>query len=167
MLGIMALVMFGALIFMRKSVRDAVGGYNNVAGEIINDIETCLSRFSKYLSDSCNVRRGHAVQQQAEQHLDIYTKGLRIRKKHLEDVRRKRAYLAEDYRDYFGDKSFCDETMSRPYDYDFDQRVEYPYPAPFLAGDRRQIEFVTAGNYVTVPSSYVTSIQVRLEGIYE
>ena len=57
--------------------------------------------------------------------------------------------------------------MSRPYDYDFDQRTEYPYPAPFLAGDCRQIEFVSAGNYITVPSSYVTRMLVRMEGIYE
>ena len=167
MLGILGAVMFGALLIMRMSVLDAVRGYNNAAREIINDIESCLSRFSKYLGTSCNVRRGHAVQQQAKQDLDVYTKGLRIRKKHLEDIRKKRAYLAEDYLDYFGDKSFCDETMSRPYDYDFDQRVEYTYPAPYLAGDCRQIEFITAGNYVTVPSSYVTSILVKLEGIYE
>ena len=167
MLGLLAAVMFGALLFMRKSVLNAIRDYNNVAHEIISDIQTCLSRFSKYLGVSCNVRRGHAVQQQAGMDLDIYTKGLRIRKKHLEDIRKKRAYLAEDYRDYFGDKSVCDETMSRPYDYDFDQKTEYTYPAPYLAGDCRQIQFITAGNYVTVPSSYVTSILVKLEGIYE
>jgi hypothetical protein len=57
--------------------------------------------------------------------------------------------------------------MSRPYDYDFDQKTEYAYPAPFLAGDSRQIEFISSGNFVTVPSSYVTRISVRMEGIYE
>ena len=36
-----------------------------------------------------------------------------------------------------------------------------------LAGDCRQIEFISNGNLVTVPSSYVKRILVRMEGIYE
>ena len=167
MLLILAAVMFVSLFFLRRSVTEAVRSYNNNAHEIMNDIQGGLKRFSKYLSALCNVRRGHAVQNYAQENLDEYTKSLRIRKKHQEDIRKKRAYLAEGYRDYFGDRSLCDETMARPYDYDFDQKTEYPYPAPFLAGDRRQIEFISNGNYVTVPSSYVTRILVRMEGIYE
>ena len=99
--------------------------------------------------------------------LDEYTRSLRLRKKHQEDIRKQRALLAEGYGDYFGDHTCCDETMARPYEYDFDQPTEYAYPAPFLAGDCRQIEFISSGNFVTVPSSYVTRILVRMEGIYE
>ena len=57
--------------------------------------------------------------------------------------------------------------MSRPFEYDFDQKTEYEYPAPFLSGDCRQIEFLSNGNLVSVPSSYVTRILVRLEELYE
>ena len=114
-----------------------------------------------------NVMRGHAVLNYGKKNPDEYTKGLRIRRKHLEDIRKIRAYLAEDYQDYFGDRSFCDETMSRPYEYDFDQRTEFGYPAPFLSGDFRQIDFISKGNTVTVPFSYVTGIYVKMEGIYE
>lgn len=167
MVGVLAAVLLVTLIFLRASVLNAVRGYNNVAHEIISEIQLSLQKFSTYLSASCNVRRGHAVQNYAQKNVDEYTKSLRIRKKHQEDIRKRRAYLAEDYRDYFGDYSFCDETMSRPYEYDFDQKVEYAYPAPFLAGDCRQIEFISNGNFVTVPSSYVTSVLVRMEGIYE
>jgi hypothetical protein len=156
-----------SLLFLRSSVVKAVKGYNNVAREILNDIHITMKSFSRYLSASCSVRRGHAVQNAAQKDLDEYTKSIRIRKKHKEDIRRKRAYLVEGYRDYFGDRSCCDETMSRPYDYDFDKKTEYDYPAPFLAGDFRQIEFISSGNFVTVPSSYVTRILVRLEEIYE
>ena len=167
MVGILAAVMLVALFFLRSSILNAVKGYNRVAQEILNEVQTSLQQVSKYLSTSCNVRRGHAVQNHARKNLDVYTKNLRIRKKHQEDIRKRRAYLAEDYRDYFGDRSFCDETMSRPYEYDFDQTTEYDYPAPFLAGDCRQIEFISGGNLITVPSSYVTRILVRMEGIYE
>ena len=164
---VLGVIMFAALFFLRKRVVNAVKAYNNTVHGVMEEIYAALKRFSKYLSASCNVRRGHKVQYYTEKNLDEYTLGLRIRKKHLEDIRKKRAYLAEDYQDYFADRSFCDETMSRPYEYDFDQKVEYDYPAPFLAGDRRQIEFISNGNFVAVPSSYVTKILVRMEGIYE
>ncbi len=166
-LVVLAIVLLISLFVMRSSVVNAVRGYNNTAKEIINDIHSSMKQFSKYLSASCNVRRGHAVQNYAKKNLDEYTKSLRIRKKHQEDIRRRRAYLEENYGDYLVDCSHCDETMSRPYDYDFDQPMEYKYPAPFLAGDTRQIAFISNDNFVTVPSSFVTRIGVRMEGIYE
>lgn len=167
MCGVLAIVMFVSLFFLRSSVVDAVKAYNDTAHGIMGDIEAAMMRISKYLSASCNVRRGHAVQNYANKNLDEYTKSLRIRKKHQEDIRRIRAQLMEGYAAYFGDRSCCDETMCRPYEYDFDQTTEYAYPAPFLAGDCRQIEFISNGNLVTVPSSYITRIWVSLEGIYE
>ncbi len=167
MLGIFAGIMFVSLLFLRSSVVNAVKSYNDIMQEVINDIQSSLKRVSKYLSASCSVRRGYAVQNHAKKDLDEYTKSLRIRKKHQEDIRKKRAFLMEEYGDFLGGRDFCDETMSRPYDYDFEQKTEYAYPAPFLAGDCRQIEFISNGNFVTVPSSYVTRILVSLEEIYE
>lgn len=166
-LGVLAVILLVSLFVMRLSVVNAVSGYNNTAKEIINDIHSSMKQFSKYLSASCNVRRGHAVQNYAKKNLDACTKSLRIRKKHQEDIRRRRAHLEENYSDYLKDRSYADKTMSRPYDYDFDQTTEYAYPAPFLAGDTRQIEFISHGNFVTVPSSFITRIAVRMEGIYE
>ena len=166
-LGVLAIILLISLFIMRASVVNSVKGYNNTAKEIMNNIHASMKQFSKYLSASCNVRRGHAVQNYAKKNLDEYTKSLRIRKKHQEDIRRLRAHLKENYSDYLEGRSYCDETMSRPYDHDFDQTTEFSYPAPFLAGDTRQIEFISKGNLITVPSSFITSIIVRMEGIYE
>ena len=166
-LGVLAVILLISLFIMRSSVVNAVREYNNTAREVINDIHSSMKQFSKYLSAAYNVRRGYAVQNYAQKNLDEYTKSLRIRKKHQEDIRRKRALLKENYSDYLADRSYSDETMSRPYDYDFDKTTEYSYPAPFLAGDTRQIEFISNGNFVTVPSSFITRITVRMEGIYE
>ena len=159
--------LLGALFAMRYSIRNAVRSYNNATKAIVNDINASLKQISKYLGEACNVRRGHIVQNFADKNVDEYTTGLRIRKKHQEDVKKKRASIAEEYSDYLCDKTFYDETMTRPYDYDFNRKIEYDYPAPFLAGDSRQIEFINNGNLVTVPSSYVTRISVRLEEIYD
>lgn len=134
MCGVLAIVMLVTLFVLRASVLNAVRDYNNVAHEIVNDIQDSLKRFSKYLSASSNVRRGYAVQNYAKSNLDEYTKNIRIRKKHKEDIQKKRAQLLEGYGDYLGDRSYCYETMCRAYDYDFDQKTEYSYPAPFLAG---------------------------------
>lgn len=167
MIGLFALILFVALFFLRNSIKRAVKQFNDVINDVINDISTSLKQVSNYLSASCNVRRGHSVQNYSKKNVDEYTKSIRIRKKHQEDIRRRRACLLEDYEDYFAGKEYCDETMARPYDFDFDATVEYDYEAPFLAGDTRQIEFMSSGNFVTVPSSYVTKISVRMEGIYE
>ena len=164
---ILIIVMVVVLVLMRSSLRNAVRAYNSTVKDIVDEIQASLRQFSQYLSASYNVRRGHAILNYSKKNLDEYTKSLRIRKKHQEDIRKRRAYLAEEYKDYFGDSSYCDETMSRSYDYDFDLKTEYQYPAPFLAGDERQIEFVSSGNFVAVPSSYVTKILVRMEGIYD
>ena len=166
-LGVLALAMFVSLLFMRLSVTKAIKAYNNTARDILKEIQQSMKQFSRYLSASCNVRKGHTVLNYSRSNLDEYTKSLRIRKKHLEDISKKRAILFENYKDYFGDRSYYDETMIRPYDYDFDQTTEYAYPAPFLAGDFRQIDFMSKGNMVSVPSSYITRIIVRMEGIYE
>jgi hypothetical protein len=167
MLGLLALIMFVALLYLRSVVLKAVQAYNDTARGIITEIRATLKQVSNYLSAFSNVRKGHCVQNYAKNNLDFYTRSLRIRKKHQQDIQRKRAYLAEQYRDYIADYTFCDEAMSRPYEYDFDLTTDYPYPAPFLAGDRRQMEFICNGNYVTVPSSFVTKILVRMEEIYE
>ena len=166
-IGVLAVILVASLFTMRSSVLNAVREYNNTARSVIADIHASMNQFSEYLSASYNVRRGHAIQNYAKKNVDDYTKNLRVRKKHQEDIRKRRAHLAENYGDYLKDRSYCDETMSRPYDYDFDQTTEYSYPAPFLAGDYRQIEFISNGNFVTVPSSFITRIIVRMEGIYE
>lgn len=162
-----ALILFISLFALRSTVKNAVRDYNRTMQWVLDDIQVSLKRFAKYLSASCNTRRGYAIEEYANRNLDEYTKSLRIRKKHQQDIRRQRAILMEEYRDYFGGSSFCDETMSMPYDYDFDRRIEYTYPAPFLVEDSRRIEFISSGNYVTVPSSYIESILVKMEGIYE
>ncbi len=166
-LAVLLADMFLSLIFLRKSVRDAVKDYNEAVNAIILEIKDSLKKLSEYLSAFSNVRRGHVVQELAKKNVDLYTRGLRIRRKHQEDIRRKRAYLAEDYRDYIRNAEYWDETMIHPYQYDFGQNNEYPYPAPFLSGDFRQIEFISNGNYVKVPFSYVERIVVRQEEVYD
>lgn len=166
-LGVMGVIMFVSLFFLRLPLKEAVRDFNEQMRETLNTILDGMKRHAKFLSSVCNVRRGHTIIQYTEKNVDDYTKSIRIRKKHQEDLRKKRAYLIESYGDFVLDETYCDETMSNPYDYDFGKKVEYEYPAPFLAGNFRQIEFLMHGNYIAVPSSFVTSLLLRVEEIYD
>lgn|GEM_PF-1471301 len=167
MIGLLGIAMFIILLCLRVPLKNAVRDFNNEMTTIINRIRGSMQNFSRYLSSVCNVRRGNAVMKYAELNPDQYTMSIRIRKKHQEDLRLKRAILVEGYSDFIADKNYYDDTMIQPYEYDFGQRKEYNYPAPFLAGDFRQIEFLENGNYVEIPSSFVKRLTLRMEEIYD
>lgn len=167
MLGLVVLLIVGALLLLRMPLVRAEREFNNETTAELNKVKGAMQDFSGYLSSVCNVRRGNAVLRFCENNPDEYTKGIRIRKKHEEDIKRKRAYLIEDYSDYILDKRYFDDAMIQPYEYDFGMKAEYDYPAPFLAGDFRQVDFLKSGNIITVPSSYVKRIMLRMEEIYD
>ncbi len=167
MLLILAASLFVTLIVLKRPLTSATKDFNDTMHSIADDINANMKMFSKYFSLSCNVRRGHKVQSYSEKNLDEYTKSIRIRRKHQEDIRKIRAELYEAYHDFIGESKYYDNSMIQPYDYDFDKKVEYSYAAPFLAGFRRNIDFLEAGNAVEVPSGYITDISVRMEEIYD
>ena len=170
-LGIVFAVLVGALfitlIILKLPLMSAVKGFNNTMHYVVDELNENMRKFSRYFSLSCNVRRGYKVQRYAKQNLDEYTKSIRIRRKHQEDIRKKRAELDEMYREFIGGSQYCENTMIQPYDYDFDKKVEYEYAAPFLAGFGRNIDFLEVGNRVDVPSGYIVNISVRMEEIYD
>ncbi len=166
-LVILAIALAVTLIILKLPLREAVKGFNSTMHYVVAEINDGMRRFSKYFSLSSNVRRGYKVQQYAAKNLDEYTKSIRIRRKHQEDIRKKRAELEEMYSEFIGDSKYYENTMIQPYDYDFDKKVEYEYAAPFLAGFCRNIDFLEKGNHVEVPSGYITDISVRMEEIYD
>ena len=166
-LVILAVALVVTLIVLKLPLREAVREFESTMNSIVDEINDGMRRFSKYFSLSANVRRGYKVKEYASKNLDEYTKSIRIRRKHQEDIRKKRAELEEMYPEFIGDSKYYENTMIQPYDYDFDKKVEYEYAAPFLAGFCRNINFLEKGNYVEVPSGYITDISVRMEEIYD
>ena len=166
-LGVLVMVLIITLVLLRLPLLTALKDFNDTMQDILCDINSSLKRFSGYFGYLCNVRRGYKVQRYAEKNLDEYTKSIRIRRKHQEDIRKKRAELEEIYQEFIGDSKYYDNTMIQPYDYDFEKRVEYSYEAPFLSGFCRNIDFMEVGNKVEVPSGYITRVSVRMEEIYD
>ena len=166
-LAILAVALVITLIVLKLSLREAVKNFESTMHFVADEINDGMRRFSRYFSLTSNVRRGYKVKRYAAKNLDEYTKSIRIRRKHQEDIRKKRAELEEMYPEFIGDSKYYENTMIQPYDYDFDKKVEYEYAAPFLAGFCRNIDFLEKGNYVEVPSGYITDISVRMEEIYD
>ncbi len=166
-LAILVIALVITLIILKLPLREAVKDFENTMHSVADEINDGMRRFSRYFSLAANVRRGYKVKQFASKNLDEYTKSIRIRKKHQEDIRKKRAELEEMYTEFIGDSKYYENTMIQPYDYDFDKKVEYEYAVPFLAGFCRNIDFLEKGNLVEVPSGYITGISVRMEEIYD
>ena len=167
MLAIVLIIMIVTLIVLRIPLVSAITDFNDEVTSALGRIRNTMNSFSKYFSAICNVRRGNAALYYHETHPDEFAKSIRIRKKHEEDIRKKRAVLLENYSDYILDRTYYDDDMIRPYDYDFNLKREYEYPAPFLAGDFRQVDFLMTGNKVEVPSSYVKRITLKMEDVYD
>ena len=166
-LAILAVALVITLIVLKLPLREAVKDFQSTMHSVVDEINDGMRRFSRYFSLTANVRRGYKIKRYAAKNLDEYTKSIRIRRKHQEDIRKKRAELEEMYPEFIGDSKYYENTMIQPYDYDFDKRVEYEYAAPFLAGFCRNIDFLEKGNHVEVPSGYITDISVRMEEIYD
>jgi len=166
-LGLLAGVLLVGLFVLRAAVLRAIKGYNTVAEGILKEIQGSMEGLSRFLSAVCNVRRGRSICNYYNKNVDVYTLKLRIRKKHQEDIRKRRAYLQEFYGDFLGGSEYYDQAMIRPYELDFDQKTEFAYAPPFLTGDFRQISFLENGNLITVPTGYITRIYVRQEEIYD
>ena len=166
-LVILAVALVITLIVLKLPLREAVKDFESTMHFVVDEINDGMRRFSRYFSLTANVRRGYKVKRYAAKNLDEYTKSIRIRRKHQEDIRKKRAELEEMYPEFIGDSKYYENTMIQPYDYDFDKKVEYEYAAPFLPGFCRNIDFLEKGNHVEVPSGYITDISVRMEEIYD
>ena len=171
LVGIFILILLASLlitlIILRFPLKIAINDFNKTMDNIKSDIEGNMKNHSKYFSITADARKGYKVLEYTRNNLDEYTKGIRIRKKHQDDIRKKRAELDEYYRDFIGGTKYYEQTMIQPYDYDFDKKVEYEYAPPYLAGFCKNIEFMESGNLVEVPSGYITGITVRMEEVYD
>ena len=165
--ALIAVILFVALLIMRKPLRKALSEYNDSMREISSDIRGSVDRYSKYLSALCNAKRGYSVLEYSKKREDKYTRSIRVRKKHQEDLRKKRAELADGYAYFISEELPVNEEMTEPYNYDFDRQVDFDYPLEYPAATARQIEFLKRGNFATSPTEFVKKITIQTEEIYD
>lgn len=163
--GLLALIGFATLLFLRHPIKKGIRDYNGIMKGIVSDVDHSMALYSKYLSHACNVMRGSSVLNFRQEHESPEQQKMRIFKKHCFDLIRKR----EELREIFG--TFLDEGIqtdgSERYEYDFSRPVDYPYPLPFGSGQRRRVEFLQKGNTVEVPVAFVQRMHIRREDLYD
>jgi len=166
--ALLVAVMAVAVILMRLPLKNALNDYNQKSREINNEVRSAMSKYSDYLSCVCNIIRGYKVQNFNANHIDKYDRDIRIRKKHKNDMEKIRAVLADNYGDFIDDRFIDNELSVAPYDYDFSrEKAEYDYYPPYLPDDNYKIDYLEAGNTVTLPSDFVRKVTVRMEEIYD
>ena len=164
--ALMALIAFLILFFLRQPLRAAYSDYNGIMKGVINDVESSVMQYSKYLSHACNVMRGNSVLNFCNETEDPNAAKIRVLKKHEMDV----MCVREEFRDIFGmflNGKNAEVDPADGFTYDFLRPVEYTYPIPFDGVTSRRIEFLQKGNYVDVPVDFVKSMSIRREELYD
>ena len=171
MMGIAAvlLLMTGlvCLFFLRRALVKRVSRFNGVMKGISDEISDSLLQFSRYLSHACNMMRSYSTINFYSEHEDADTLQIRVRKKHMADIRAYRERLHEIFGERFTDPACADPVLSEAYTYNFGRSVDFDYSVPFMPGENRQIEYMQPGNEITVPVNFVTRLTVRQEELYD
>jgi hypothetical protein len=163
-LAAMAGVGYVCLWFLRHGLRKKYSDFNGAMGDVVHRVTHSNDKFSEYLSHACNVMRGYSVLNNYAENDDPSSSMERVLKKHRMDILRTR----EELRDSFGQYISPGETYEEePYLYDFSRPVDYNYPLVYRESQRGFMEFLEPGNDIAVPVSFVRSITVRLEELYE
>lgn len=165
--ALLAVVALVCLFFLRGALRQLYLAFNRLMYGISLELDNSSAQFSKYLSHACNMMRGFSVLNFRAQSGDPDALQVRVLKKHIADIRRAR----EELRFVFG-PYLCRESPDLAdtvdvYAHDFTRAVDFPYPMPYTAGMRCQIEFMQPGNTVQVPVNFVKRITVRREELYD
>jgi hypothetical protein len=164
--GLLAVVSFVCLFFLRGSLRTLYRNFNRMMGDINQDIDDSAAVFSSYLSHACNVMRGFSVINYRASTEDPDSLRIRVLKKHMADIQRTR----EDLRAVFGpymSGTVAPDAKVEPYSYDFSRPIDFPYPIPYTDGMKTQIEFMQNGSTVQIPVNFVKRITVRREELYD
>jgi len=164
--GLLALVCFICLLFLRGALRALYRSFNGLMDGINRNIDASTAQFSCYLSHACNVMRGFSVLNFRAQTEDPDTMRIRVLKKHMADIQRTREELHAVFGHYMTGE-VADGVTVEAYPYDFSRPVDFPYPIPYSNGMKSQIEFMQSGSKVQIPVDFVKRITVRREELYD
>lgn len=164
-LGLMALLAYVTLFFLRKPLRAAYSDYNGIMRGVVNEVESSLGEYSIYLSHACNMMRGYSVLNFVRETEDPDAGKIRMLKKHEMDIQGVR----EELREVFG-IFLPQEVKINPndcFDFNYLRPVTFHYAIPYSSDQRRMIEFMQNGNKVEIPVDFVKAVRIRREELYD
>lgn len=162
-LGIFLVIGLIYLFILRHRLVNRFKHFNYVMSGILKEIENGVSSFSKYLSHACNVMREFSVLNFTE---SSYKKKKNILANHKRIITQKLAEVNELFATYISSNEIRVNDDVEPYDFDFTQMRDYEYVMPY-ENARKDIDYMQAGNKITVPVDYVQSVTLTREELYD
>ncbi len=165
--AVLAAVGLVCLFFLRRSLTRRISDFNGIMKDITDEVNDSMLGFSRYLGHACNMMRGWSVVNYYNEHEDADTLQMRVRRKHIEDIRGYRARLHEIFGEYFTDPEYADPVLAESYIYNFSRPADFDYSVPFMPGENRQIEYLRPGCKITVPVNFVDRVTAKQEELYD
>ncbi len=162
LIGLFMLIGFVYLFLLRKRLIRCFRHFNMVMGNICNEINGALGRFSNYISYACNLMRDFSVLQKKD---SVLVKTKKILNYHNMCISNQMKSVHEMFSKYI-DFSKIRIKECEPYDYDFTVLREYEYNMPNIQVNKK-ISYLQAGNEIIIPVDYVDSITITREEFYD
>lgn len=150
------------LILMKRKARSEYKRFNDVINQIFYSVETGLARFSSYLSHACNMMRESSVLHMSGSQAVTKKRILALHDTQICDT----ADEAVELFSKFIDPEELKASDADPYDYDYTVMEHYDYPIPY-SNDPRKIDFMQAGNTISVSADFVVSISLDRVELYD
>ena len=157
-LGVLMLVGFIYLFFLRRKLIKRIKHFNAVMSDICGQINMALTRFSGYISCICNLMRDSSVLKKRDSAVARTKKILSYHNIKIDQRIKKVHEMFAKYVDF--EKIFVKQVA--PYEYDFTMLREYDFEMPTVLSSRK-VQYLQPGNEITLPVDYVENITIMRE----
>lgn len=162
LLGLFMVCGFIYLFVLKKKLIDRFRHFNSVMSDICSQINSALGRFSKYLSCTCNLMRDFSVLKERDSEV---VKKKRILAYHNIKISEQIKNVHEMFSRYV-DFENIEFKETKPYENDYTKLKEYVYEMPSIHSNKK-IEYLQAGNEITIPIDYVEKVSIIREELYD
>ena len=161
-LGILLVVGFIYLFFLRRKLVKKIRHFNFVMSSICGQINSALAHFSGYISCICNLMRDSSVLKKRDSAVERTKKVLSYHNIKITERIKKVHEMFAKYVDF--EKIFVKPV--NPYEYDFTVLRDYDYEMPSILSSKK-IQYMQPGNEITLPVDYVEAIMITREELYD
>lgn len=164
--GVFAICGVVCLFILRHRLINRFKHFNYVMSGIVGEITEVMHQFSKYLTYACTFMRGFSVMNQIKEYERAGTVEFKVYKKHINDIQK----IREEFQALFNEIDLThdvDFSDIDEYEYDFTKAANYSFGLPFEESPACEIEFMQKGNMIDLPVSYIKSITLKREELYD
>lgn len=165
-LAILVLAGLCCLFWLKRKLVKLFKLFNKAMNNIVIEVNAVMKKFSEYLTHACKFMRGFSAINRLNESEKTGSREYKIFEKHLLEIEQ----IRSDNRVLFSEIGLIEKAVFdnlTAYEHDFQKLTDYEYKLPFGEETANTIEFLQKGNYVDVPVSYIRSITLRREELFD